>query len=145
MFFTFFISNDTINSEIDMKKSLPSFILGLILSIIGAIAAYVFYAIFILIGAFTGHFYAVISLLPMVNILSFGISFVGSIICLTNRKVGGTIMIFASIISLICYAVIIISLKIYQFNVLLFAIPTLLILITGIIAIKKRSAPKLIK
>ena len=125
-----------------MKKAIPSFILSLIFSIIGAIAAYVFYAVFILVGAFTGQLYTAVTLLPIINIFSFGIAFIGSIFCLINRKIGGIILILASIISLACYIVIITSLKLYQFNVFLFMAPTIFILFAGIIAFKKRKKTK---
>lgn len=139
MFFTFFVPPVIINSgDEKMKKSVPSFVLGLIFSIIGALAAYLFYAIFILVGAFTGHIASIITILPLLNLFSFGISFIGAIVCLINKKVGGIILIVASVISLICYIVIMISLKLFDFVVYLFAIPSLIILFAGILALKKK-------
>ena len=65
------------------------------------------------------------------------------IICLINKKVGGTILIVASAISLICYLVIIISLKLFDFVVALFTIPSLIILFAGILALKKKKQPEI--
>ena len=137
MFFTFFVPPVKIESGGNMNKSVPAFVLGLIFTIIGAIASYIFYAIFILVGTFTGHIHSIVTLLPLVNLFSFAISFVGSIFCLIKRKVGGIILILSSIISLICFVVIITTLKLYDFDVFLFVVPTIIILIAGIIALKK--------
>jgi len=120
-----------------MKKSVPAFVLGLIFSIIGALSAYLYYAIFILVGAFSGHLFTAVTVLPILNLISFGISFLGSIICLIKRQVGGSILIIASIISLICYIVTIVCLKIYKPSIFIFLIPTIIIFLCGIIALKK--------
>ncbi|MBO5954705.1 MAG: hypothetical protein J6Q13_01905 [Clostridia bacterium] len=121
-----------------MNKSIPAFILGLILSIIGAISAYLFYGVFIIIGVFTNTIQTLVTLLPLINIISFGIAFIGSIFCLIKKKIGGIILLIASTISLLCYIVVIITLKLYQFNVLIFIVPTILILIIGLTTFKTK-------
>lgn len=121
-----------------MNKSIPAFIFGLIFSIIGAVSAYLFFAVFILVGTLTLAIQSVVIILPMVNLACFGISFIGSILCLIKKKVGGIILLIASITSLICYIVIITTLKIYAFNVFLFMIPTIIILIVGLTTFKAK-------
>ena len=139
MFFTFFIPCATmIEGDNYMNKSIPSFIFGLIFSIIGAISAYLFFAVFILVGTLTMAIQSVVTILPMVNLACFGISFIGSIFCLIKKKVGGIILLIASIISLTCDIVVIITLKIYAFNVFLFIVPTIIILIIGLTTFKTK-------
>ncbi len=128
-----------------MNKSVLAFILGLIMSIIGAIASYLFFAVYIIVGTFSGQIGSIFTLLPLINLASFGISCIGSILCLIKKKVGGIILIFASIISLVCYITLMISIKLYDFKIVLFMIPTIIIFLAGIIAIKKRSSQKNIK
>ena len=86
MFFTFGIPPVIIESGDNMNKSIPAFILGLIFSIIGAISAYLFYGVFIIVGVFTNTIQTTVTLLPLLNIISFGIAFIGSIFCLKKRK-----------------------------------------------------------
>ena len=124
-----------------MKKSIPAFVLGLIFSIIGAISAYLFYAVFILVGALTQAMQTAIIVLPILNLICFAISFVGSILCLFHKKVGGIILLLASIISLTCYIVIIIKLKLSSLRFLFFTIPTIIILIVSLTTFKTKKSP----
>lgn len=121
-----------------MNKSIPAFIFGLIFSIIGAISAYLFYGVFIIIGIFTNTIQTVVTILPILNLITFGISFIGSILCLIRRKVGAIILVIASTISLICYIVIIVTTKFYQISAILFTVPTLIIFITGLATLKTK-------
>jgi len=141
MFFTFIKINDKIESGDNyMNKSIPAFVLGLFLSIIGAIAAYLFFAVFILVGTITNAFQSAVIILPLVNLACFGIAFIGSIFCLIKKKVGGIILLIAGIISLICYIVLILTLKIYQFNIFLFMLPTILIILISLTTFKTKKA-----
>lgn len=125
-----------------MKKSISGFVLGLIFSIIGAISSYLFYGVFILLGVLTQAIQTLVTILPLINLISFGISFIGSIFCLINKKVGGIILLIASVISLICYIVIIIAIKLYHISALIFMIPTIIIFIVSLTTFKQKS-PKI--
>ena len=138
MFFTFVIPPVIIKSGDYMNKSIPAFIFGLIISIIGAISAYLFYGVFIIVGVLTDTFQTVVTVLPVLNIISFGIAFIGSIFCLIKKKIGGIILLIASITSLLCYIIIIVTLKLYQFNVLIFIVPTIIILIIALTTFKTK-------
>ncbi len=120
------------------KKSIPSFVFGVIFSIIGAIAAYLFYGVFIIVGALTKAIQSIATILPLLNLICFGISFIASIFFLIRKKIGGIILIVANTISLICYIVVIVALKIYQFNMFIFMIPTVLLLIIGATSLKTK-------
>lgn len=123
-----------------MNRSVPAFILGLLFSIIGAIAAIIFYLAFIIIGAFTGDLFAFVALLPLLNILCFGIAFIGSIMCIVRRKIGGTMLIISSIISLACYGILLLTLGLHNAEVFYYLIPSGVLLLSGIIAfIKKKN------
>ncbi len=120
-----------------MNKSIPAFVIGLIFSIIGAICAYLFWMVFVLIGAFTGgNLGAALTVLPMVNLASFAISFVGCFFCFRKAKVGGIIMLSASILSLACFLVISILLKSFNIIQILFWLPTVLVMVAGMLGIK---------
>ncbi|MBQ9795783.1 MAG: hypothetical protein IJW36_02320 [Clostridia bacterium] len=117
-------------------KSVSSCVLGIIFSIIGAIGAYVFdvVLIFLVLAIKPNPF---IMLIPYVNIGAYVISFIGSIICLFNRKVSGIIMIISSIINFVLLIVLCIWLKLFHFLFIVFWLPALITLIIAIRDIKK--------
>ena len=121
-----------------MNKSIPAFIVGIIFSILGAISSYIFFTFVIFVVAFSDLPSPPISILPLINILPFAISFIGSIVCMFRKKVGGILLIVSAIISFLCYLAIIFSIKLYDINVILFMIPTIFILIAGLIAVKPK-------
>ena len=122
-----------------MKKSISSFALGLIFSIIGAIAGYFFWFVFTLVGAFSqGVANTIFTILPLINFITFIVSFIGSFFCLWKAKIGGIIMLISSTISAICLITVLAFSKSIQVIHALFIIPTLVILITSILAIIKK-------
>ena len=140
MFFTFFIPPVIINSGGNMNKSVPAFVVGLIFSIIGAIVGYVFWAVFVLLSITQkGATQTLCNILPMINMATFALSFIGCIFCLIKPKVGGIIMLAASIISILCFVALFILLKSFNFLTFLFMIPSFIILIAGVIALNKRT------
>ena len=117
-------------------KSISSCILGIIFSIIGALCAYAFNVVFIFLTiALKQNPY--VFLITYVNIGAYVISFIGAIISSFNAKVSGIIMCISSIINLIFLAVICIWLKEMHLLIILFWLPAIFILITGLNAIKK--------
>ncbi len=138
MFFTFFVPPIIINSGDNMKKSVPAFAIGLSFSIIGAIVGYAFWAVFVLLSITqTGTAQTLCNILPLINMATFALSFVGAILCLTKPKVGGVLMLSASIISIICFISLFILLKIFNVITMLFIIPTIFIIIASIISLRK--------
>ena len=117
-------------------KSIPSCILGIIFSIIGALCAYAFdvVLIFLIIAIKQNSF---VLLLPYVNIGAYVISFIGAIISLFNVKVSGIIMVLSAIINIVCLVILCVLLKQIHILFILFLLPALILLIIGINAIKK--------
>lgn len=123
-----------------MKKSILAFVIGLIFSLIGAICAYIFLVVFGLVGAFAnGTIQKLCNVLPFINISTFALSLIGSFFCLSKPKVGGILMLIASITSLICLAILFINLKTFSVSSALLILPSVLILASGIIAVKKKA------
>ena len=117
-------------------KSVASCILGIIFSIIGALAAYAFDVVIIfLVLALNQN--AFIMLIPYINIGAYVFSFIASIISLFNSKVSGILMIISSVINLVLLIVICVWLKKSTFLIMLFWLPAIIILIIGINAFKK--------
>ena len=128
-----------------MRKSIPTFILGLVFSIIGAIAGYVLWLIGVFVGAFsTGAIQTIFLTLPTINLITFVISFIGCFFCLWKARIGGIIMFVASTISIICMTVIFVIINEVTGTYYLFFIPTLAILTNSIIAICIKKKPQLI-
>ena len=121
-----------------MKKSISGFALGLVATIIGGFCAYYYWAIFAIVGAFSdGILKTILTILPLINMGSFVLSLIGSIICLFRAKVGGIILLVASTISLICFTTIFITIKSFSLIVLLMVLPSFWVFLAGIIACKK--------
>ena len=122
-----------------MIKSISSFVLGLVFSIIGAIAGYVLWLIGIFVGAFsTGMIQTIFLILPIINLVTFIISFTGCFFCLWKARIGGIIMFIASTISLICLITIFITFKDFSFVYFLFLSPTIVLFVNSINAISKK-------
>ena len=122
-----------------MTKSISSFVLGLVFSIIGAIAGYVLWLIGIFVGAFsTGMIQTIFLILPIINLVTFIISFTGCFFCLWKARIGGIIMFIASTISLICLITIFITFKDFSFVYFLFLSPTIVLFVNSINAISKK-------
>ena len=125
-----------------MNKSIPSFVIGLIFSLIGGICACLFWIVFVLIGAIAdGAVKIIITIFPFINVGMFVLSLVGSLLCLKRAKIGGIILLISSIISLICFAAISISLKTFNIVEILFWIPTVFIMVAGMLALKDSKKP----
>ena len=125
-----------------MNKAIPSFVIGLIFSILGAISATFFMVVTIFVEAFSiGALNDSLIIVTLINILTFAISFIASFFCFKLAKVGGIMMLISSIISLICFAIICITLKTISFLVMIFWIPTVLIFVAGILACKLSKRP----
>lgn len=138
MFFTFFVPPVIIESGDNMNKSVPAFVIGLIFSIIGAICAYAFWAVFVLLSITQkGAVQALCNILPLINMATFVLSFIGCCFCFSKAKIGGILMLVASIISIICFVLLFILLKAFDVMASLFLIPTIFILIAGLMAITK--------
>ncbi len=128
-----------------MRKSVPSFILGLVLSLVGMGSALAFSYVFLLIGAIAGGSVGtVVEIATLVNIATFVISFVGSFFCFKKAHVGGILMIIASLLSFGCLAAIFVALKTFTAVVLWFWIPSLVILLTGAMALTTKKQNVLI-
>ena len=122
-----------------MTKSISSFVLGLVFSIIGAIAGYVLWLIGTFVGAFsTGMIQTIFLILPIINLVTFIISFTGCFFCLWKARIGGIIMFIASTISLICLITIFITFKDFSFVYFLFLSPTIVLFVNSINAISKK-------
>ena len=122
-----------------MNKSISSFVLGLIFSIIGGITSYIFWLILALISAFaTGILQIVVTICPLVNMATFVLSFLGCFFCLGKAKAGGIIMLIASILSLTSIFAVFIVIGTFKVVMLLFLLPTLIIFHVAIAAIKKK-------
>ena len=122
-----------------MDKSMPAFLIGLISSIIGAICAYLFWIIFVLISTLTTDTVRVLlNIFPFINLATFAISFIGCLFCLRRARIGGLIMIISSALSLICFTVICIALKTVSLTFVLFWLPTIFIFVAGMIGYKKK-------
>ena len=121
------------------NRSIPAFVIGLISSIVGAITAYVFWLVFVLIGAVSGGTIKIIlNIFPFINLATFAISFIGCFFCLKRSRIGGLIMILSSALSLICFTVICVALKTVNLIFVLFWLPTIFILVAGMIGYKKK-------
>jgi len=121
-----------------MNKSIPAFALGLIFSLIGVALAYVYWVVFVIIAAFSSEAIKTIcTIIPLINICVFTISFIGSFFCLGKLKIGGIILIISSLTSIICYATTSIALKTLNFPMVLCWLPAVVILCAGTLAIKK--------
>ena len=128
-----------------MRKSISSFVLGLVFSLIGGISAYLFWFIFLLIGAFTqGTVQTILTTVPIINFITFVISFIGCFFCLWKARIGGIIMLVSSTISAICMIVVFVAVKNIEYVYFLFLIPTLVLFINSIFAICKKKKPQLI-
>jgi len=124
-----------------MKNSKIGFI-SLASSLIGLIASFIYWIIFLSIGiAFDGLIQAILQIAPLLNMMSFLIALTGAIICFFKARVGGIFLIIASAISLICYATICIATKSFEAVIILMIIPTLVNLFSGIKASKQRKKP----
>ena len=135
MFFTFFIPYVNINSGVNVNKSLSSFYVGIIFSIIGFISSYFLGAVILLLTiAIQPNSF--ISLIPYINLITYVLSFIGAIFSLFKAKISGIIMLTSSIFSLILFAILCFGLKMINFIFILFWLPTLFILIASIIAFK---------
>ena len=146
MFFTFFIPGTTmIEGDENMRKVIPSFVMCLIFSIIGAICAYLFSVVFVIAGAFVGGIFKTLSTtIPFINMATFGLSFIATFFCFKQPKFAGILMIISSILSLICFVIMCVALKSIDIITICFWLPTLFILIAGILSLKasrKRNQP----
>ena len=122
-----------------MNKSVLGFVLGLIFSLIGIACAYLFWMIFILFGAFTpDSVKVVLTVFPFINLGMFVISLIGSFFCLKKPRIGGIIMFISAIISFVCFAAICIALKTFDLIIILFWVPTIIVLVAGMITYKKK-------
>ena len=119
-----------------MNKNISAFIIGLIFSIIGAIASYAFSTVWIFLSLATVNL-SMFTMLPLINIAFYALALIGSILCLFKAKIGGRIMVIAAVLSLILFAELCIILKSIHFVLILFWLPSLFILISGNSAIKK--------
>ena len=122
-----------------MKKVNSSFVVSLIFSLIGLGCSYLFMVVFVLVGAFTnGVIKTIITIIPYINMAMYIISLIGSCICLSKRKLGGNILILASTISLICLITLCISIKAINLLLIMFWLPAIINLFTGIKALKSQ-------
>ena len=122
-----------------MKKSVLAFVLGLIFSIIGAISTLVFNVAFIFVAAFTtGTLQSIATIVPYINLIALAISLVGSFICLSKAKIGGIIMMISAILSIVCFIMICIAFKTINPVIIFFWMPTFILFLTSIVAIKKK-------
>lgn len=122
-----------------MNRSISSLVLGLIFSIIGGISGYILWTVFILISIGNeGILQLIFSIGPLINLATFGLSFIGSFFCIGKAKAGGIIMFIASLISLICLLTILMAIKTFPIIYVLFFIPTLVIFHAAIAAMKKK-------
>ena len=117
-------------------KSVSSCLLGIILSVIGAACAYAFDVIFLFLVFVIKHNYFIM-LIPYIHIGAYVIAFIGSIISLFNTKISGITMILSSIININLLIALCIWIKQFHILILLFWLPTLLILIVGIKTLNK--------
>ena len=119
-----------------MKRSVPAFIVGLISSIVGAVASYLIFVVVGLIGAFSvGATQQILTIFPFLNMGTFVLAFIGSCFCLGIPKTGSIILFIASGLSTICHIFICIGLKSFNILFILFWLPTLFVIIAGIISI----------
>ena len=120
-------------------KSISSCVLGIIFSIIGAFASYIFdvVVIFLVLAIKQNYF---IMLIPYINIGAYIISFIGAIVSLFNAKASGIIMIISAMINLLLLIVLCFSLKIFHFLFIVFWFPSVIILIVGVSALKKKNS-----
>ena len=122
-----------------MENSKPAFIIGIISSIAGTILTYVFWLIFVLkANLIDTAMKIILNIFPFVNLATFAISLIGSLLCLKKSRIGGIIMILSSSISLICFTVVCIALKTVSLTFVLFWLPTIFILVAGMIGYQKK-------
>ena len=127
--------------EEEMNKSVSACICGIIFSIIGAIASYVFCTIYLFLSLALASL-SIVSFVPLINLAVYALALIGSIVCLFKAKPGGIIMIISAILSLICMVVICIALKVFNAGILICWIPALIILLIGTSAVKKHNKNK---
>ena len=128
-----------------MNKCVSGFILGLVFSILGAIASYILWIVTVLVAAFSlGKAASILAYLPLINIGTYVISLVGCCFCFAKPKVAGIIMLIAGILSTICLTTVFVLLKAFDVMFILFVIPTLIILLASMLSfLKARKAKRM--
>lgn len=128
-----------------MNKCVSGFILGLVFSILGAIASYILWIVTVLVAAFSlGKAASILAYLPLINIGTYVISLVGCCFCFAKPKVAGIIMLVAGILSTICLTTVFVLLKAFDVMFILFVIPTLIILLASMLSfLKARKAKRM--
>ena len=124
-------------------KSIPCCVLGLIFSIIGALCAYVFDVLIIVLSLVIKQ-NVFILLIPYASIGLYVISFISAFICLFNAKISGIITTISSIINIILFVVLLGWLKVYEIFIIaiLLGLPSIILLIIGLSAIRKHNKQK---
>ncbi len=124
-------------------KSIPYCVLGVVFSIIGALCAYVFDVLIIVLSLVIKQ-NVFIMLIPYVNIGLYVISFISAIICLFNAKISGIITIVSSIINIILFVVLLVWLKVYEILIIaiLLCLPSIILLIIGLRSLRKHNKQK---
>ena len=139
MFFTFFVANDNMFSENNMKKSIPSFVNTLIFSILGAILAYLFWIVFIIVGSFANNTLKTLcTIIPFVNMVLFGIMFIASFLYLIKPKFASIIALISSLFSIVCLIILCVSLKTFSLTFILFWLPAIIIFINSLIILTRK-------
>ena len=143
MFFTIFTPPVIIETGGNMNKSIAGFVLGLVFSLLGAIASYILWVVTVLVAAFSfGNAPGILAYLPLINISTYVISLVGCCFCFAKPKVGGIIMLVAGLLSTICLTTVFILLKAFDVMFILFVIPTFMILLAAILSLIKAKKAK---
>lgn len=139
MFFTFFVANDNMFSENNMKKSIPSFVNTLIFSILGAILAYLFWIVFIIVGSFANNTLKTLcTIIPFVNMVLFGIMFIASFLYLIKPKFASIIALISSLFSIVCLIILCVSLKTFSLTFILFWLPAIIIFINSLVILTRK-------
>ncbi len=140
MFFTFFVANDNMFSENNMKKSIPSFVNTLIFSILGAILAYLFWIVFIIVGSFANNTLKTLcTIIPFVNMVLFGIMFIASFLYLIKPKFASIIALISSLFSIVCLIILCVSLKTFSLTFILFWLPAIIIFINSLVILTRKN------
>lgn len=127
-----------------MNKCISGFVLGLIFSLLGALASYVLWIVCVLVVAFSQSHLAILAYLPLINIATYVISLVGCCFCFAKPKVAGIIMLVGGGLSAIILTTIFVMLKVFNAIFILFVIPTLIILLASMLSfLKARKAKRM--
>lgn len=127
-----------------MNKCISGFVLGLIFSLLGALASYILWIVCVLVAAFSKGALDILVYLPLINIATYVLSLVGCCFCFGKPKVAGIIMLIAGALSSIILVTIFVMLKAFDVMYILFVIPTLIILLSSMLSfLKARKAKRM--